>query len=228
MHKTAVILAGGIGARLKSYTDHLPKPLLPIQDTPLLKILLDQLASYGYGRIILATHHQSDLIRDYCGDGSKWGLSIEYTQEKKPLGTIGPLKLISKLPENFLILNADVLTDLDFGEFYDQHVQRENLFTIAGYEHVEKLQYGALEIENQRLISFNEKPVIQQTVNMGIYAANRKILSSIPNQTFFGVNDLVAALLKAKLPIAVICHSGKWLDIGTPSNYHQAQTLAIP
>jgi NDP-sugar pyrophosphorylase family protein len=222
MYRTAVILAGGRGKRLGSYTKTIPKSLLPIQGRPLLDIILCSLSQFGFSRIILAVNHLADLIRSFCQDGSKWNVSIEYIQETEPLGTIGPVQQICNLPENFLILNSDILTDLDYGAFFDQHVREQNLFTISYVEQKKKLSYGILEIENQFLSQFKEKPTVIYPVNMGVYMANKKIVDFIPKKTFFGLDQLLSRLLVLKQPIATCLHQGKWLDIGSIKNYKKS------
>ena len=131
MSKRAIILAGGKGTRLKPYTVSLPKPLVPIGEMPILEIIILQLARSGFDHITLTVNHLADIIRAFCGDGSKWGIKIDYSLEDKPLSTMGPLKLISDLPDNFLIMNGDVLTDLDFGQLYDDHVNAGSIFTVS-------------------------------------------------------------------------------------------------
>ena len=121
MEKRAIILAGGLGTRLKPYTISLPKPLVPIHNKPILDIVLRQLSSHGFQRITIAVNHQADIIQAYFKDGKKWGLNIDYSLESKPLGTMGPIKLIEDLPENFIVMNGDLLTDLNFQEFFEQH-----------------------------------------------------------------------------------------------------------
>src|ERR1017187_5569815 len=131
MSKRAVILAGGKGSRLRPYTVVLPKPLMPIGDYPILEVILRQLASQGFDRVTLAVNHQAEIVRAFCGNGSRWGISIDYSLETAPLSTIAPLRLISDLPENFLLMNGDVLTDLRMGRLYEQHVGQKREFTIA-------------------------------------------------------------------------------------------------
>jgi len=121
LNRHAVILAGGRGTRLRPYTVALPKPLVPVGDQPILEIILRQLVNTGFGSATIAVNHQADLIRAYFGDGAKWGLEITYSLEQRPLGTMGPLRLISSLPEHFLVMNGDILTDLAFGQFLDGH-----------------------------------------------------------------------------------------------------------
>lgn len=227
MSKTAVILAGGFGKRLTPYTADTPKSLLPIQGTPLLDRILSKLAAEGFERIILALHHLAGSIRTFCKDGSKWNVSIEYSEESKPLGTIGPLKLISNLPPNFLIMNSDILTDMDLRQFYTRHTNEKNLFTIAYSEQQQEIPYGVLQIQAQKLTGFVEKPILQHAINMGIYMANREILKYIPNDTFFGLNDLVRTLLQSNQTVDLAAHQGHWMDVGTLETYERTQCRSL-
>ena len=187
MSKRAIILAGGKGTRLKPYTVSLPKPLVPIGEMPILEIIILQLARSGFDHITLTVNHLADIIRAFCGDGSKWGIKIDYSLEDKPLSTMGPLKLISDLPDNFLIMNGDVLTDLDFGQFYDEHVNAGSIFTVSAYTRYQKVDYGVLNIgEDGKLTDFIEKPTNQYQVSMGVYMASKKVLEYIPENQFYG------------------------------------------
>src|SRR5690606_5708910 len=145
MSKRAVILAGGRGTRLKPYTVVLPKPLMPIGDYPILEVVVRQLTRCGFDHITLAVNHQAELIKAFFGDGHRWGLNIDYSLEDQPLATMGPLKLISDLPQDFLVMNGDILTDMDFGKFHDEHVNQGNLFTISSYRREHGIDYGVLE-----------------------------------------------------------------------------------
>lgn len=223
MSKTAVILAGGKGTRLRPYTVVLPKPLMPVGDYPILEIIVRKLSASGFSRVIMAVNHQADIIKAYFGDGSKWNVSIEYSLEEIPLSTMGPLKLIKDLPENFLIMNGDVLSDIDFSGLYDLHISRKNIFTIAGFNRVLKSEYGVLERnEANYLANFKEKPIYDLTVSMGIYIAGRSILSYIPDGVPYGFDHLMYDLIKAEKPAYVHLHNGYWLDIGRPDDYMQA------
>src|SRR5581483_4463992 len=127
----AVILAGGLGTRLRPYTVVLPKPLMPIGEYPVLEVLVRQLARQGFKRITIAVNHLAELIQAFFGNGSRWGVKIDYSMESKPLSTIAPLKLLNDLPEHFLLMNGDVLTDLNFQRFCDCHIQARRLFSIS-------------------------------------------------------------------------------------------------
>lgn len=221
--KRAVILAGGKGTRLRPYTVVLPKPLMPIGDYPILEVIVRQLVSAGFNRITMAVNHQANIIMAYFGDGSKWGVAIDYSLEHVPLGTMGPLKLIDDLPDNFLVMNGDILTDIDYRVFYDRHVNENCLFTISSYFREQKVDYGVLETDEQdRLIGFQEKPIRRYQVSMGIYMINRTLLPLIVDGVSYGFDDLMLGLLESKTCVTVLNHQGYWLDIGRPDDYVQA------
>ena len=151
--RTAVILAGGLGSRLRPYTVVLPKPLMPVGESPILEVIIKQLSRKGFSRIILAVNHQADILRAYFGDGSRLGVSIEYSLETKPLGTMGPLHLMKELPENFIVMNGDILCDLDFGDFFANHENDNRLFTIAASKREQLIDYGVLGCDADHLVS---------------------------------------------------------------------------
>lgn len=223
MSKRAVILAGGKGTRLRPYTLVLPKPLMPIGEFPILEVIIRQLVHYGFSHITISVNHQAELIKAFFGDGTKMGITIDYCMEDKPLSTMGPLKLIKDLPENFLIMNGDVLTDINFGEFYDFHANQNNIFTVSSFvrEHIN--DYGVLIVgDDKKLTDFKEKPKTKFEVSMGVYMANRGILNIIPDNTFYGFDNLMLDLIKIKNPASVKTHESYWLDIGRPDDYHVA------
>ncbi|MBT8195120.1 MAG: NTP transferase domain-containing protein [Bacteroidia bacterium] len=223
MSKRAVILAGGKGTRLRPYTVVLPKPLMPVGEYPILEVIIRQLVSHGFDHITMAVNHQAEIIKAYFGDGSKWNIKIDYSLEEKPLSTMGPMKLIKDLPENFLVMNGDILTDLNFSDFYTEHVNRKSIFTISSFirEHINL--YGVLEVDDSRHLSgFKEKPKTTFNVSMGIYMLSNKVLDFIPENEAYGFDTLMMDLMKAGKPAYVREFSGYWLDIGRPDDYMQA------
>lgn len=222
MSKRAIILAGGKGTRLRPYTVVLPKPLMPIGEFPILEVIVKQLAGAGFTHITLAVNHQAEIIKAFFTDGSKWGIRIDYSLEDSPLGTMGPLHLIHDLPDNFLVMNGDILTDLDYGDFYDTHVRENRLFTISSYMREQLVDYGVLESNNGRLMGLREKPRMNYEVSMGIYMASRKVLDFIPTGSPYGFDNLMHDLVKAKREVIARRFSGYWLDIGRPDDYVQA------
>tara|TARA_B110000037_G_scaffold220367_2_gene288085 strand:- start:30421 stop:31137 length:717 start_codon:yes stop_codon:yes gene_type:complete len=220
MSKRAVILAGGKGTRLRPYTIELPKPLVPIGDYPILEIIIRQLSRNGFDHVTITVNHQAEMIKTYFGDGSKWNIKIDYSLEEKALSTMGPLSLISDLPEHFLVMNGDILTDLNYDDFYQAHVATDNIFTISSYvrEHVNL--YGVLESDaNNKLTDFKEKPVTRFEVSMGIYMLSKSVLEHIPHNEPYGFDHLMLDLIKAEKNASIRQFDGYWLDIGRPDDY---------
>lgn len=219
MQKKVVILAGGKGKRLHPYTISTPKPMVPIEDLPILEILILKLKKHNFKSIIISVNFQANIIVDYFQNGKKWGVDIEYIFERKPLGTMGPLNLIKNLPENFIVMNGDVISDLNLDRFLKYHINNKNLFTISAFNREEKIDYGVLQVRNNKLDNFYEKPNKVYTVSMGIYAINRSLLKYIEKNKNFGFDNLMIKLLKKKITIHCKIHKGYWLDIGRPSDY---------
>jgi NDP-mannose synthase len=223
MSKRAVILAGGTGTRLRPYTVVLPKPLMPIGDYPILEVIIRQLVRQGFTRVTLAVNHQANILKAFFGDGNRWGIPIDYSLEMKPISTIAPLCLIPDLPENFLLMNGDVLTDFDLSGFLERHVARDRLFTIAAARRLQSIDYGVLQIDSShRLTGFSEKPQMEYLVSMGVYAVNRRILRFVPPDSKYGFDDLMKDLLGKDEPVSVESYEGYWLDIGRPDDYVRA------
>jgi len=223
IEKRAVILAGGKGTRLRPYTVVLPKPLMPIGDYPILEVIIRQLKQYGFTHITMAVNHQAEIIKAFFGDGSKWDIKIDYSLEEKALSTMAPLKLIKDLPDNFLVMNGDILTDLNFDEFYANHVKDKNIFTISSYQREVKSEFGVLDIDDTNtLYGFREKPVSIYDVSMGIYMVSKKSVQYIPENTFYGFDHLMLDLMKNGEEPKVQKFNGYWLDIGRPDDYAQA------
>jgi NDP-sugar pyrophosphorylase family protein len=228
MLKTAVIMAGGLGTRLRPYTLVLPKPLMPVGEYPILDIIIKQLVHHGFERVILAVNHQAEIIKAYFGTGDGWGLKIEYIFEKKRLGTMGPLSLINDLPDTFLVMNGDILTDLNYSKLLEDHIKSNNIFTISASKREQLIDYGVLTAEDGKLIEMSEKPVSHYLVSMGIYALDKSILDFIPKDKYFGFDDLMLDLLDKENEVGVIPHNGFWLDIGRHEDYVEAIEMVGP
>ncbi len=222
MSRRAVVLAGGKGSRLRPYTVVLPKPLMPIGEYPILEVILRQLASHGFDHVTLAVNHQAEIVRAFCGDGSRWGIRIDYSLETMPLSTIAPLRLIRDLPENFLLMNGDVLTDLKFGQVFEEHVTNKRNFTIAASERTHIVDYGVLHTDGQHLSGFEEKPRFQYLVSMGVYIVNRSVLDNVPEGRAYGFDNLMLDMIKRGQSVYVQRYSGYWLDIGRVEDYMRA------
>ena len=220
----AVILAGGKGTRLRPYTTLIPKPLVPLGGKySILEIIIMQLARSGFTHITLAVNHLSQLIRAYFGDGSRLGVKLDYSLEEGELSTIGPLTLIDDLPENFLVMNGDILCNLDFRAFYNAHVHAGSRISVSAYQRQVKIDFGVLRSDAQgHLNQFREKPVYDFDVSMGIYCINRSVIEALPRGLKYGFDNLMIDGLANKQSIDIRSFSGYWLDIGRPEDYEYA------
>ena len=220
----AVVLAGGKGTRLKPYTATIPKPLVPIGDEmPILEVIIRQLSHAGFHRITLAVNHMANLIMAFFGDGSRWDIEIDYSLEDRPLSTIGPLTLIDDLPENFLVMNGDILCDLDYGDFYQYHVSGKNDVTVSVYKRDAKIDFGVLEYDaTNRIAEFIEKPIYHFNVSMGVYCIKRSIIEQLPKGEPYGFDNLMIDGIIKKQKLIARAFDGFWLDIGRPDDYDSA------
>lgn len=220
----AVILAGGKGSRLKPYTNVIPKPLVPVGDKAILEILLNRLRNAGTDEVFICVNHLAEIIKAFFGDGSKFGMKINYSLEDKPLSTVAPIKLIEGLPDDFLVMNGDLLTDLDFRELYDNHIANKALLTVATYKRKVKIDFGVIEIDSESKYAkgFIEKPEYNFNVSMGVYLMNKRVLDYVPFDTAFGFDNLMYKLLDEKVAVNIFPYDGYWLDIGRPEDYEQA------
>jgi NDP-mannose synthase len=218
----AVILAGGKGTRLKPFTYVLPKPLVPVGEKPILALLVEQLKKFDFTDIVLCVNHMAELIMAYFGDGSKLGVQISYSMEDKPLSTVAPLRLVPNLPENFLVVNGDILTDLDFASFFAKHCNSGAMVTVATCTRQFKVDFGVMDLQGTQVVGFREKPEYEFPVSMGVYAFNRRVLELVPDDRAFGFDQLMHLLLAQKKTIAVYPYTGYWLDIGRIEDFERA------
>ena len=222
--RQAVIVAGGKGIRLRPYTTLIPKPLVPIgEDLSILEIVMRQLAEQGFERVVLAIGHLGSLIRAYVGDGSQWGIEVEYYQETAPLGTIGPaLMFLDDCPDNFLVMNGDIITNIDYADLLQTHIEAKSPLTIATYERETRIDFGVLDVCGDSVTSFREKPTMTYAVSMGVYAVARRTLRRYPAGTPLGFDTLIEDLLRQDRHPASYPFAGYWLDIGRPEDYDRA------
>jgi NDP-sugar pyrophosphorylase family protein len=222
--KHAVIMAGGKGTRLAPYTTVLPKPLMPIEDQPILELVIRQLRHFGFRRVTISVGHLAELIMAFFGDGKRWGLSIDYAIEDTPQGTVGALRHMPPFEAPFLVMNGDILTDLDYEAVYQSHLQASSLLTIAGYRRQVDISLGVLEYggADNLLHGFREKPKLLFDVSMGVYVMSPEICSIFPRDGLYGFDHLVRDLLQAGRPPRIFPFDGLWLDIGRKEDYEDA------
>ena len=219
----AIILAGGKGTRLAPYTTILPKPLMPVGDMPILEIVIRQLQQHGFNDLTLAVGYLAELLMAYCGDGSKFGVKLDYSREEQPLGTAGPIALVPNLNQTFLVMNGDLLTTIDYSAMLKYHRERGALATVACYQRDVKIDLGVIETDAGGWVSnYIEKPTYHYSVSMGIYIFEPAILEYIKPNQHLDLPELVLALMKGGQRVNTYHFDGYWLDIGRHDDYERA------
>ena len=222
----AIILAGGLGTRLRPYTLVLPKPLVPIGDRPVLDIIVHQLRHYGFDRITVATGYMAELIEAFFGDGSAYGIPIDYYREREPLGTVGALAMIEDLDEDFLVINGDTLTDMDFMATLERHKESGAIATIATRVREVEISLGVLRLEDRfqpsRVTDYIEKPRIEYTASMGVYCFSPRIASFIERDVRLDFPDLILRLISRGERVEGHPSEDYWMDIGRHEDYEAA------
>jgi len=225
--RRAVILAGGLGTRLRPYTTVLPKPLMPVGDRPILDIVVRQLARAEFDRITIATGYLAELIEAFFGDGSRYGIPIDYFREDQPLGTVGALSLIDDLDHDFLVMNGDILTDIDYGALLERHQQGGQTATIAAHRRDVQVSLGVMRFEQDGdpsvVTDYIEKPSYSYVVSMGVYCFAPRVKEHIPVGERLDFPDLVLRLIAAGETVRAWRSEDHWLDIGRHDDYEQAQ-----
>jgi NDP-sugar pyrophosphorylase family protein len=221
----AVILAGGKGQRLRPYTTVLPKPLMPIGDMPILEVVLRQLKRAGVTHVTMAVGHLAELLQAFFGDGRRLGLTIDYSLEERPLGTVGPLTLIPGLSQErtFIMMNGDILTTLDYAALVRHHDESGAIATIATYQRQVRIDFGVIETDRDGwLTGYVEKPSIDYRVSMGVYCFDSRVLATLKRNERLDFPDLIKRLIADGEKVASYPFDGYWLDIGRPDDYSVA------
>ncbi|RKZ02469.1 MAG: nucleotidyltransferase family protein [Candidatus Hydrothermota bacterium] len=221
----AVILAGGKGRRLEPYTAVLPKPLMPVGEYPILELILRQLRKSGVDEVILAVGHLAGLIQTYFSDGRDLGIKLTYHMEDVPLGTVGPLKAMEDMLDDpfFLVMNGDVMTDLDFRDVIEFHRKENSVLTIAVNRRDVFIDFGVVELLENRIVGYSEKPSLHYWVSMGVYVFSREALRFIPRGEKYDLPQLVWRLLEENQKVSAYRYEGFWLDIGREDDFRKAQ-----
>lgn len=220
----AVILAGGLGSRLKPFTEVIPKPLLPVGEKSILEIQISRLKKYGFDQIFLATNYKSEYIGNYFGDGSRYGVRLVVSKEDKPLGTAGPLLLLKKeLTEPFIVMNGDILSLIDFGELFEFARSQPSMLTISIKKEITPFAFGNIFFNGDVVTDIEEKPDIIMYILAGIYVMKPEILELFPKDTYFGMDQLIKKMLNEKRVVTKYDLKDYWLDIGRLNDYEKAQ-----
>jgi len=219
----AVILAGGKGTRLAPYSTILPKPLLPIDNVPILEVIIRQLTQHGFDDVTLAVGHLAELIMAYCGDGRKYKIKLAYSREERPLGTAGPLATVPSLNETFLVTNGDVLTTINFADMWRYHKQQGAIATLAVTKRDVKVELGVVRsLDGVWVDEYVEKPTLHYSVSAGVYVFEPAVLRYIPRGQPLDLPDLVLNLIRDKQRVACYSHDGFWLHISREDDYKTA------
>lgn len=219
-----LILAGGLGSRLRPLTEDTPKPLLTVGDRPLLETIVATLAAQGFYRIFLSVNYKAEMFEEHFGDGADLGVEIHYIQEEDRLGTAGPLGLLPDLPSTpVLVLNGDVLTDVDFRNMVDFHREEGGIVTMAVREYCLHVPYGVAELDGHRISGLLEKPKHTFFINAGMYVLEPSVLTYVETNSFLDMTDLIDAVLVSGESVNAFPVREYWLDIGRIEDYEQAQ-----
>jgi len=222
--KVAVILAGGLGTRLRPLTNIIPKPLLPIGESTVLEIQILALRKFGVQKVIIAANYMSDYLSAVVGSGEKYGVRMVVSQEKEPLGTCGPLTLAAEhLSEPFFMMNGDILTDIDFGKLADFALAKPAWLTVVTKEIAIPFRFGRVLADGDFIAEIEEKPNYLQEILAGIYVMRPEILQLIPNGMYFGIDNLIKGMLATHQPVCKYLMHDYWIDIGQLSDYELAK-----
>ena len=219
-----IILAGGRGTRLKPYTVTIPKPLVPVGDYPILDIIIRQLKYHKVKEIIISTGHLAELIEAYFGKGNKWGVKIRYARESEALGTAGAIKNINGLDDNFLVMNGDILTNLNYMDLYNFHLKHKATATIATIKRETFVDFGVLRIDkDSKLLNFTEKPKHSDYISIGINVLNKRCKRYISKGESIGIPQLLWRMQSKDEKIYCYKSGSYWLDIGRIEDFQKAQ-----
>lgn len=219
-----LLMAGGLGTRLRPLTEHVPKPLLKVGNMPILETILTSFIENGFSNFFLSVNYKADMIESYFGDGSRWDVNIEYLHEKKRLGTAGALYLLPKdLQEPMVVMNGDLLTKVDFGEFLDYHVSEGAVATMGVREYSWQIPYGVIEMDGDQISQITEKPVHHCYVNAGMYVLSPEAVHRVSDEEYLDMPELFRRIVAEKKKTAVYPIRDYWMDIGQMDDFRQAQ-----
>lgn len=223
MDHWVILMAGGLGTRLRPLTESCPKPLLKIGGKPILETIIENFKSYGFKKFYISVNYKAEMVEDYFGDGSQWGVVIRYIRENQRMGTAGALSLLPELPKSpLVIMNGDLLTKTNFKHLMDFHKKENAAATMCVREYEYQVPYGVVEVSNNRFKRIEEKPIQQFYVNAGIYVLNSNVIEYIPRDTFYDMPTLFATLSEQDMDAAIYPIREYWLDIGRIDDFQKA------
>lgn len=216
-----VIMAGGLGTRLGELTKDIPKPMLKVGAKPMIEHIIDMFVSYGFTKFMLSVNYKAEVIKEYFGDGSKFGIEVKYLEEKKRLGTGGALSLIDiDMDEPFFVTNGDVLSSIDYEKLLSYHKDQNSIATMCIKKDRYQIPYGVIEVDDKNNIkSMYEKPIKEFFINTGIYVLNPQVLKYVPKDEFFDLPSLFYNLKNEGKLTKGFEIKDYWIDMGKPSDY---------
>ena len=218
-----ILMVGGLGTRLRPLTENTPKPMLKVGDKPILETIIENFTKYGFTNITLSVNYKSNIIKNYFGDGSKFGANIDYIEEEKRLGTAGALSLLRDRPnEPFFVMNGDLLTNVNFEHLLDFHMHQNSLATMCVREYEQQVPFGVVNIKNGQIISIQEKPINKFFVSAGIYLLSPEVLDLIPQNEFYDMPTLFEKLIIKNKNVISFPLREYWIDIGRIEEYEKA------
>lgn len=218
-----VLMAGGLGSRLGALTKNCPKPLLKVGNKPILENIIESFAELGFKKFYLSVNYRANMIQDYFGDGSNWGLDIRYLCEKKRLGTAGSLSLIQERPkDSFIVMNGDILTKINFNQLIKFHEDNNAMATMCVRDYNIQVPYGVVQMDHHKLTAIIEKPQQSFFVSAGIYVLSPSTLDLIPKETYYDMPELFKSLIAGQEKTLAFPLREYWLDIGNAVDYEKA------
>jgi NDP-sugar pyrophosphorylase family protein len=231
----SVLLAGGLGVRLRPLTYTIPKPLLPVGERPILEEIVTRLRAFGLRDLVIAVGYRAELIETYFRDGSQLGVQIAYAHESEPLGTAGPLALVrdqfgdtAQKTDPLLVMNGDLLTDLDFAQLVEFHQRGGQDVTVVTREYLLRHPYGVIELKGDRITRVIEKPAVTDTVNAGVYVLTWSVLDLIPDGRAYEIPDLLNKASESGLKVVAYPFEGEWLPIDRMDQLEEATRTVDP
>lgn len=219
----AVIMAGGLGSRLRPLTNETPKPMLQVGGRPLMEYLVQQVRDYGISKVNITTHYQPDKIRQHFGDGAAFGLDVSYVPEQEPLGTAGALRLLKERHETLLVINGDILTNINFRAMLEHHHDQQAGLTIGVTPHDVQIPFGVVDTDGDRVSGIAEKPVYRHLVNAGIYVVSPEVVDLIPERSRIDMTEVIEMLLARGVRIVPFVIMEYWRDVGRMEDFETAE-----
>ncbi|UDK95478.1 CBS domain-containing protein [Lysinibacillus sphaericus] len=220
---TVVLMLGGLGTRLRPLTNDTPKPMLRVGNKPILETIIEGFKQYGYTNFIFSVNYKKEVIQDYFQNGEAFDVTIEYIEEDKKMGTAGALSLLKSRPTKpFFVMNGDLLTQINFDQLMQFHIEHDSVATMCVREYEYQIPYGVIETVGTDLVTINEKPIHRSFVNAGIYVLSPDVFNYIPNDEFFDMPTLFQRLVEEEMKTSVFPIHEYWLDIGQIGDYERA------